>query len=268
MDQRQFQRDGVTLALSDFGGDGAPLLLLHGLAGYGGEWEQSARFLVDSYRVFALDQRGHGNSERYPDDVSRSAFVADCAAAIRVIDLGPVILAGQSMGASTAMLTAAAHPDLTLGLVVIEGSPDGPDPPVPEAEIVEHFTRTLSAWPVPFADAEAATEFFLSKGFDPVAWTRGLERRRDGLWPRWDVTTLARTMGGLASQSYWPQWRSIRAPTLVVLGERGIFPAGHGDKLVSERPDAVAVTIPGAGHDVHLDAPQLWVEALRHSIPT
>ena len=266
MHQIQFQRDGVALALSDFGGGGASVLLLHGLAGYAREWEGSARFLVDCYRVFALDQRGHGDSERYPDDVSRSSFVEDCAAAIRLIDLGPVILVGQSMGASTAMLTAAAHPDLVRGLVMIEGSPDGPDPPVPEHEIIDHFTETLSAWPVPFADQQAAAEFFMAKGFDSAAWTRSLELRDDGLWPKWDAATLARTMGDLASKTYWSQWRSIRCPTLVVLGEHGIYPAGHGEELLSQLPEAVVVTIPGAGHDVHLDAPQLWIKALRRSV--
>jgi pimeloyl-ACP methyl ester carboxylesterase len=262
----ELQRDDVTLSLEDFGGVGPPMLLLHGLAGYAGEWELSARFLCKSYRVFALDQRGHGHSDRRPDDVSRSAFVKDCVAAVRHIDLGPVLLVGQSMGANTAMLVAGAHPDLVQGLVMIEGSPDGPEPPLSEPEITRHFTETLSAWPVPFADEQAAAEFFVAKGFDPTSWTHGLEPRSGGLWPRWDVATLARTMGDLGSRTYWTEWRSIQNPTLVILGEHGIYPAGHGEELVAELPGAVAVTIPGAGHDVHLDAPQLWVEALQRSI--
>lgn len=98
-----------------------------GLAGYAAEWEQGAQLLCAEYRVFALDQRGHGDSDRRPDDLSREAFVADCEEAIRQIGRGPVTLVGQSMGANTVLLVAAAYPDLVRSLVLIEGSPAGPD---------------------------------------------------------------------------------------------------------------------------------------------
>jgi pimeloyl-ACP methyl ester carboxylesterase len=265
MSRCEFERDGIRLAYHDLGGSGPAVLLLHGLAGYAGEWSSSAEFLIGDHRVFALDQRGHGESERTPEDVTRLAYVEDCAAAIRQIDLGSVTLVGQSMGANTAMLTAAAHPDLVHGLVMIEGSPAGPEPSIPAVEAAQHFSASLSAWPVPFTDEDAAADFFTAKGFDPGAWTGGLEHRGDGLWPRWDVATLADTMGALACRSYWPQWRSIRCPTLVVFGERGLFPADHGEALIEELATASVVTIPGAGHDVHLDAPQLWVRSLTRS---
>ena len=123
-------------------------------------------------QVFALDQRGHGDSERLPSDVSRGAYVQDAAETIRHLGLGPVTLVGQSMGANTAMLTAAQHPDLVNRLVVIEGSPDGPDPPDPQPAVADEIRDSLSRWPVPFADDEAARSFFCSKGLEPFtcAW--------------------------------------------------------------------------------------------------
>lgn len=265
-DQRRgVKRDGTRLSYRDFGGPGPPILLLHGLAGYAGEWRSSARLLIDEYRVFALDQRGHGDSERRPQDLSRSAFVADCATVITHIGLGPVTLIGQSMGASTAMLTAAAHPRLVRSLVVIEGSPDGPDVVDPDPAIATQTRQSLSAWPVPFADEPTAQEFFRGKGFDPVAWAGGLERRPGGLWPKFEIDTLVACMADLGSRNYWPQWQHITCPTLIVLGEHGIFPPGHGDQIVKQLPHASLVTIPSAGHDVHLDAPHAWVRAFRDS---
>lgn len=265
MRELQFMYDGTRLSYAELGGAGPPLLLLHGLAGYGGEWEQSARFLTDSYRVFALDQRGHANSERRPRDMSRAAFVADCAEAIGHLGLGAVTLVGQSMGANTAMLTAAAHPDLVRSLVIIEGSPDGPETPDPQPEIAAQIRESLSAWPVPFADETAARSFFASKGFDPVAWTGGLEQRDDGLWPRFEIDVLVACMASLGSRNYWPEWLSIQCPTLVILGEHGMFPAGHGEEMVGQLACAALVTIPNAGHDVHLEASQTWVQALAWS---
>ena len=261
----RFEGDGTRLSYQDFGGSGPPTLLLHGLAGYAGEWQRSADLLVTDYRVFALDQRGHGDSERLPSDVSRDAYVEDAAEAIHHLGLGRVTLIGQSMGANTAMLTAARHPDLVRTLVIIEGSPDGPDPPEVEPAIAAEIRDSLSHWPVPFADEQAAHSFFCSKGFDPVTWTGGLERHAGGLWPRYEIDTMVTCMADLGSRSYWPQWRSIQCPTLVVFGERGIFPTGHGEQIVYQLPGSELCTITGAGHDVHLDAPEAWVQALANS---
>jgi pimeloyl-ACP methyl ester carboxylesterase len=163
------------------------------------------------------------------------------------------------------MLVAAAHPDLMCSLVVIEGSPDGPESHGAGAELADSIRRSLSAWPVPFADELAAEEFFQNKGFDPVVWTGGLEHRDDGLWPKWDLETMVNCMADLGSRNYWPQWRSIQSRTLVVLGENGIFPPGHGDEMIAQLPNASLTVITGAGHDVHLDAPKAWAAALRGS---
>jgi len=57
-EMRRFKRDGTRLSYEDFGGSGAPLLLLHGLAGYAGEWRRSAELLAARYRVLVLISEG------------------------------------------------------------------------------------------------------------------------------------------------------------------------------------------------------------------
>ena len=100
-------RGDVRLAGLDFGGEGPAAVLLHGLAGYAGEWAATARWLTGRCRVVALDARGHGRSERRPADVSRAAHVGDGAFAIESLGLGPAIVVGQSLGGQTALLLAA-----------------------------------------------------------------------------------------------------------------------------------------------------------------
>ena len=128
---RTLQRAGVRLACRDFGGCGRSVLMLHGLAGHSGEWTETAALLGSGFRIVGLDQRGHGRSERAPEDVSRRAYVADVAAVMDDLSLAPVVLVGQSMGANTALLAAAAFPDRVQALVVVDGSPDGPIPELP-----------------------------------------------------------------------------------------------------------------------------------------
>lgn len=118
-------RDGVRLACRDWGGPGQPIVLLHGLAGHVGEWDVPARSLSSRYRVVAVDQRGHGASERHPQDVSRAAYVADVITVVDQLALQRPVLVGQSLGGHTAMLTAAAHPGLVRALVLVEAGSGG-----------------------------------------------------------------------------------------------------------------------------------------------
>ncbi|MFE2046812.1 alpha/beta fold hydrolase, partial [Streptomyces sp. NPDC059477] len=143
--------DGVRLVCRDWGGDGPAVVLLHGLAGHAGEWDGLARRLSGDWRVVAVDQRGHGRSERVPRDVSRDAFVADVAALPRSLGLEPpVVLVGQSLGGHTAILTAARHPGLVRALVAVEAGAGAPDPDGPA-----RIGRWLGSWPVPFPDRAA-----------------------------------------------------------------------------------------------------------------
>ena len=247
-------RDAHLEAL-DFGGEGAAVLLLHGLAGTAAEWEDTATWLTESHRVVALDQRGHGRSERRPGDMSRAAFVADAVAAIEQLGLPPALLIGQSLGGNAAFLAAAERPDLVRGLIVAEASPATAKP-----DSVERIRDLLSAWPVPFPSAGAAQAFFGGDTPAARAWARNLEAMDDGLRPAFDVEVMVAALAAAASP-YWNEWRAIESPTLVVRGADGDLPVDEAAAMVRELPVAELVTLPG-GHDVHLDRPAAWRAAV------
>lgn len=116
--RRPVVRAGTPLSCVDGGGAGPPVVLLHGLAGHCGEWDRIAERLHPRFRVIALDQRGHGRSERHPDDVSRAAHVADVVAVLDQLRLPDAVLVGQSLGGHTAMLTTATHPERVRALIL------------------------------------------------------------------------------------------------------------------------------------------------------
>jgi len=115
--------NGARLCCVDFGGDGSSMLLLHGLAGRGNEWHDTANRLTQHGHVFALDQRGHGRSAKGLDDYSRDVYVDDAVAVIEQLQLAPTLLIGQSMGGLNAFLVAARRPDLVRALIVVEARP-------------------------------------------------------------------------------------------------------------------------------------------------
>jgi len=259
----EMTRDGVRLVCRDFGGDGPSVLLLHGLAGHADEWAQTASWLTARCRVVALDARGHGRSERFPDDVSRDCLVADAAFVVERLKLQPVIVVGQSLGGLTALSLAARRHDLVRGLVLLEASPAGGGDDVQEA--VSATVGALREWPASFGSRSEAHAFFAER-FGSVlaaeAWTSGLERCEDGWRPRFDVDVLGRMLGDAISVSTWMEWDCITCPTLVVRAGNGMVEPEIAKEMIDRLPSAQLVEIAGAGHDVHLDRPDEWRKAL------
>ena len=260
---QELERDGVRLAVRDHGGEGPPVLLLHGLAGHAGEWDETAAWLTPRHRVLALEARGHGRSERRPGDVSRAAHVADVAFAIeRPLGGEPVVLVGQSLGGHAALLLAAEHPELVRALVLADAGPaPAPDP----AAMAARVAGWLAAWPAPFRSHEAAVAFFAGEGMPaPVAaaWADGLEPREGGWWLRFDADVMERTLREAVALDLWGAWERIRCPTLVVRAGEGHILAEHAREMVERLPGTRLVELPGATHDLHLDRPGAWREAL------
>jgi pimeloyl-ACP methyl ester carboxylesterase len=117
------------------------------------------------------------------------------------------------------------------------------------------------SWPVPFPSRAAAREF-LGPGLLAEAWVADLEGKADGYWPRFHPDVMVETMNGLI-QPRWQEWQAVRAPTLVVYGEEGMFSEDGKRTFLLFSPGARRVDLPEASHDAHLDAFEPWIAALR-----
>lgn len=132
-------------------------MFMHGLAGHAGESSETASWLIEHHRVLAPDVRGHGKSERLPDDVSPDAQVADVAFIIEEQALGPVVLVGQSIGGQIALLVTARHPELVPALVLADAAPSGGGH---GDEAARAIRDALRSWPASFPSQEAGVGFF------------------------------------------------------------------------------------------------------------
>jgi pimeloyl-ACP methyl ester carboxylesterase len=256
-------RDGVRLACREFGGEGPPVLMLHGLAGHGCEWTETASWLTARCRVVALDARGHGHSERAPVDVSRDSHVADATCVVDELGLAPVVVVGQSVGGLTAMSLAARHPELVRGLVVVDASPLGGKEAAESAAAA--LGEGLRSWPVPFGSRADAEAFFTERFGGPVAadaWTRGLNEREDGWWPSFDIEVMVQTLREALAESRWEEWERIACPTLIVRAENGLVEPHIAEEMAERLPGTVLVNVADASHDLLLDQPDRWRQAL------
>ncbi len=118
--RRRAAGGALRLPYLDWGGDGAPLVLLHGLASNARIWDLTAPHLVRHFRVIALDQRGHGLSDK-SDSYTFQAVTGDVAALAERLGLDVPVLVGHSWGANVALQFAAEHPGVVRGLVLVDG---------------------------------------------------------------------------------------------------------------------------------------------------
>jgi len=99
-----------------------PLLLLHGLASAAVIWDLTAPLLARERRVVALDQRGHGQSDKPDDGYDFATILADALAAAEALGFGErFAVAGHSWGANVALELAAAHPQRVAALALVDG---------------------------------------------------------------------------------------------------------------------------------------------------
>lgn len=230
---RSFLSDGVRIAFRDTGEEErAPVLLIHGFASnkdvnwaFPGWTDTLSRA---GYRVIAVDNRGHGESEKLYDPALYSSpiMAEDARRLLDHLGIGRAVVMGYSMGARIAAFLAMAHPDRVraaifggLGLGMVEGV--GPPDPI-------------------VAALEAPT---LRAVEDPV----GRAFRAFAEQTKSDLAALAACMRS-ARQTITPaELGRIAVPVLVVVGALDTI-AKPAEPLAALIPGARAVTIPRRDH--------------------
>jgi pimeloyl-ACP methyl ester carboxylesterase len=246
--------------LTGRGGHGAPIVLVHGLMGRGSTWSRQLPWLTDAGRVYTYDAPWHrGRDVADPQPISTERFVADLADA--VADLGePATLIGHSMGALHGWCLAAARPELVAALVVEDMAPDF------RGRTTGPWEPWLHALPVEFTSArqvfdefgDVAGQYFL-EAFDRTAtgW------RLHGHPERW--IEIAAQWG---TRDYWRQWEAVRAPALLIEAGNSVTPPGQMAKMNEIGHRTTYLRVPGAGHLVHDDAPQIYRDAVESFLST
>ncbi|WP_326692865.1 MULTISPECIES: alpha/beta hydrolase [unclassified Streptomyces] len=238
------------------------VLLLHGLMGRASHWAGTARWLSGRYRAIAIDQRGHGRSDKPGDGpFDRDSYVADAEAAIEELDLAPVALIGHAMGALTAWQLAAKRPDLVQALVVsdMRASALG-------EQSQREWEEWFKSWPVPFATLGDVRKWFGED--DPLLErsrpSRGeffaevMAERADGWRPVFSPRQMLRARETWVYDAHWDELAQVRCPTLVVRGIDGELGRAEAQEMVRVLPRGIYAEVPEAGHLVHYDQPEDW----------
>jgi pimeloyl-ACP methyl ester carboxylesterase len=270
------------LASRTLGAAGPPVVFVHGLFGQGKNWTTIGKGLADRHRVTLLDLPNHGHSP-WTDRVDYLDMVELVAAELE--HLGePVTLVGHSMGGKVAMQLALRRPELLRALVVVDIAPTGyplsggrTDDPDEEASPFAAYIDAMRALDLDRLstrdDADqalrAAVPSRMVRSFLLQSLVReGLHDQEGGAPRRWrwrlNLELLDRDLGELRGFPQPPAGASFGGPVLWIAGANSsyVLPEDrpHMDALF---PSTRLVRIKNAGHWVHSEQPEVFLETLR-----
>jgi pimeloyl-ACP methyl ester carboxylesterase len=245
----------------DSGGDKPVLLFLHGTGLHASVWTPYARRFADRYRFVALDQRGHGETDKPPTGYRWEAFGADLAGFLDVLDLDEVSAVGHSKGATAIAAAAACGTRRLRRAVLIEpilySGPPASEPV--ESSLSAGARRRRHEWP-----SRAAMFESLRARVPFATWEEEFVRAYvdHGVVDRPDGQVELRCPGDIEAQVYANAPRSdgfaflerLTVPTLIL---RGAHSEEAAEPRVAEAlrrlPRAELVTIANAGHFVPME---------------
>ncbi len=253
----------ATLHTTALGDTGGRVVFCHGLFGQGKNWTGVAKELAGEHRALLVDMPHHGRSP-WPESFDYLDAADQVAGLLSAED--PVTLVGHSMGGKIAMVCALRHPELVERLCVVDVSPVRYE----NARDFAGFIRALRGLDLDRVELRTDADEALAEAVpDRVIRSFLLQNlRRDGEGWTWQPN-LAVLERDLAEISGWPEERlsgvpAYDGPVLWLAGARSPYVR---DEYVAAMdrwfPRNRRVTIKDAGHWLHSEQPEIFVEVLR-----
>lgn len=224
------------------GGEGPPVLLVHGLGSRADDWALTMKDLRGHYRVYAIDLLGHGHSDWPQIDYAiqkQTDMVREFMISQKIV---PADVVGISMGGWVALQLASQHPELVRRLVLIDSAG-------------LHFDTTLtvdSFSPTTPAELETFFELLTPKAQPvPSFLARDLLRLLGNhSWVAHRILSTIKT----GQDELDGKLQAVTMPVLIIWGkEDRITPLSEAEEMKRAMPQASVVVLPGCGHIALLD---------------
>lgn len=267
----------------DFGGEGAPLVMVHGLGGNALNWIDVGPAFAQDYHAVALDLAGFGQTPLHARSAAVGANADLVSGFIEKVFREPVVLMGNSMGGHISVLIGADHPQLVDRMVLV-------DPAVPGVHVrrpAPQMLGVMAALSVPglaenlldrriksLTPEQLVREILATVCADPSRLSDEivdahiqLTRERETLGAQNNRAFLqaTRSLGlRMADPRFWARARQVRAPVLVVHGELDrLIPLAAARELVRRVPGWMLEILDGVGHVPMMETPDLFVRVVR-----
>jgi len=239
-------------------GEGQPFIILHGLFGFSDNWQTHAKKLAEYYRVILVDLRNHGHSD-WSEDFSYEIMADDVKELCDDLHLTDIIMLGHSMGGKTAMFFAQKYESLLEKLIVVDmGIKSYP-------MHHDHILAGLKSLDLEALKSRSEAEKILAKNIDSDGVRQFLlkniywKEKGKMAW-RMNIPVLEREMPTILGSL--PEGESF-VPTLFIRGALSQYVLDEDIPTIENAfPDSEIVTIDNAGHWVHAENPDAFLEAV------
>ena len=258
--------NNLHLRYLDYGNVLAPTMVFYHATGFTSElWEPLIRDLQDAHHCVALDQRGHGGSDKHAGEYSWRATVDDFEKFLQAMHWGPIIGIGHSSGATSVAVAAAHRPELVECVVLIEPTIRERNPAAyAQTEgnpLVERTRNRRSRWPDRTAMAQALGRRPPYNSWTPemleLFATYATSQTEEG-----EVELLcapeieAEIYASFPAYDPWPYLPDVRQPLLVIHGTGpSVLGTTNEAKIRPLWPQVQWVNIAEGGHLVLMEAP-------------
>lgn len=239
-------------------GEGQPFIILHGLFGFSDNWQTHAKKLAEYYRVILVDLRNHGHSD-WSEDFSYEIMADDVKELCDDLKLADIIMLGHSMGGKTAMFFAQKYESLLEKLIVVDMGIKA----YPMHH--DHILAGLKSLDLEALKSRSEAEKILAKNIDSDGVRQFLlkniywKEKGKMAW-RMNIPVLEREMPTILGSL--PEGESF-VPTLFIRGALSQYVIDEDIPSIEEAfPDSELVTIENAGHWVHAENPDAFLEAV------
>lgn len=238
---------GARLHYVDWGGDGRAVVLLHGLQDTARNWDHVAAALSSRYRIYALDARGHGDSEWVPGHYQFENYVGEVGDLLEALDVRDAVLVGHSAGGKYAFSHTANDPARVAGLVIVDMDPDAVNPG--SGNMFVRYREEGDVWD----DLDAVVERLRSRepGADSVLLRHLAEVMTNPhgdagqrIWKRDRQVILQ-----YERPDAWETLPRIGVHTLIVRGaESPLLRRDVAERMAAAIPHSAMVEVPNGGH--------------------
>jgi 2-succinyl-6-hydroxy-2,4-cyclohexadiene-1-carboxylate synthase len=246
------------------------ILFLHGFMGSGADWTGAISALDERFYCVSPDLPGHGASlglppEHYTVEGTTRALLD----LLDDLDIERAGLVGYSMGGRLALDLALRHPELCSSLFLESASPGIEDATEREARRrsdEEKAERLESGDLASFLD-----DWYRQPLFASLARREGLLQKTIKARLRNDPAELARSLRGMGAgsqPSLWGELGGLQAPVLAVAGILDEKYARISCRTAALNPRVRTAVVPGAGHNVRLEAPEAYLALLQDLLET
>ena len=239
---------------------------MHGFLGAGSDWGEIAGPLAEDYFCVCPDLPGHGaNITRdFDAQLSIPQLALELRALCAALSLNAPIVVGYSLGGRVALAAAVQHPEIMQALM-LESTSAGLDT---EAERQARAATDDARAAVLLADGIAAfmrtwyaAPLFESLQMRPQLLAK-LQAARTCNDARWMSKVVSELSPGRAA-SVWAELPSVRLRTLLLAGALDVRYTESAQRMAAAMPNAICTVVADAGHNVHLEQPTAYIQALR-----